>query len=237
MVRLVVKQQRPFQLLLAVVILSLVVSALVWFYLDESHRAYVESRHVSSIESKQLQETNRRLMRENRKLNERLVMLERAAQIDSQSAAHMQNEIRDMQDEIYRLKAELEFYQGIMTSARGTDGLSIQGLYIEPMQEEQNFRFKLILTHVSKSDKVAEGQVEMTVEGLQNGAARALNFEDLALNLMPDMTFKFKNFKRLEGNMVLPEGFVPQRVVVRLHSKDKTVSNIKRVFSWSEATG
>jgi hypothetical protein len=237
MEHLIVKQRRPFQLLLAVVILSLLISTVVWFFLDENHWTYIESRHVAARESKQLWETNRRLIQENRKLNEKLIMLERAAQIDGQSAAQMQYEIRDLQDEIYRLRAELEFYEGIMTSARATDGLSIQGLYIEPMQEEQNYRFKLILTLVSKSDKVAEGMVEMTLEGLQDGAARVLNFEDLVLNLMPDLTFKFKNFKRLEGNMVLPEGFIPQRVIVRLHSKDKTLSNIERVFSWSETTG
>jgi hypothetical protein len=110
-------------------------------------------------------------------------------------------------------------------------------MQIDKLPLENNYRFKLILTHVAKSDMVAEGTVEITLEGLQDGVAKVLNLTEVVLNPAIDLSFNFKNFKRFEGTMMIPEGFTPHRVTVRLQPKDTKLSKIKRVFDWSEMPG
>lgn len=237
MAHLIIKHHRPYQIVAIAIVISLVISTTLWFLLDESHWSYIKTRVSIGQESKRLWSENRDLVTENKRLREQAIMLERTAQIDSQVAAELHEEMKKLQDEIYTLKGELEFYQAIMTATSSTPGLSIQGMQIDRLPLDNNYRFKLILTHVAKSDKVAEGTVEISLEGLQNGVAKILNITDVVLNPVMDLSFNFKNFKRFEGNIMLPEGFAPHRVIVRLQPKDTKLSKIKRVFDWSEMLG
>ena len=237
MTHLIIKHHRPYQIVVLAIAISMVIFTTFWFLLDESHWSYIKSRVAIGQESKRLWTENRTLEAENKRLRERVIMLERTTQIDSQAAAEFHEEMKNLQDEIYTLKGELEFYQAIMTSTGSTQGLSIQGMQIDSLPVENNYYFKLILTHVAKSDKVAEGTVEISLEGLQEGVAKVLKITDVVLNPAIDLSFNFKNFKRIEGNMMIPSGFTPHRVIIRLQPKDTKLSKIKRVFDWSELLG
>jgi hypothetical protein len=234
---LIIKQDRPYQIMVAVILLTIMLSTTVWFLLDESHWAFIKSRVALGQETRRLWEENRDLEQENKQLNERIIMLERATQIDNQAAAELHEEMKRLQDEIYKLKEELVFYQGIVTASGSAEGLKIQGMQVEKLPEADHYHFKLILTHVTKDDIVAEGIIEITLEGMQNSVARELNLTEVLVNPQQDMSFKFSNFKRLEGDMILPAGFSPYRVNVRLQPKDAKLSNVKRVFNWSEMAG
>jgi len=223
--------------MVAVFLLTIMLSTTVWFLLDESHWAFIKSRVAMGQETRRLWEVNRKLDQENKRLNERMIMLERSSQIDNQAAADVHEEMKRLQDEIYKLKEELVFYQGIVTSSGASEGLKIQSLRVVELPEAQNYHFKLILTHITKDDIVAEGTIEILLEGMQDGAARELNIADVAQTESLDLSFKFRNFKRLAGDMSLPEGFTPRRVNVRLQPKDPKLSVVKRVFNWSEVLG
>jgi len=234
---LIIKQDRPYQIMVAVILLTIMLSSTVWFLLDASHWAFIKSRVALGQETRRLWDENRHLERENKRLNERIVMLERSSQIDNQAAADLHEEMKRLQDEIYKLKEELVFYQGIVTTTGSAEGLKIQGMQVDKLSEADHYHFKLILTHVTKDDIVAEGKIEITLEGMQHGVARELNMAEVLLSPERDLSFKFRNFKRLEGNIILPQGFTPYRVNVRLQPKDEKLSNVKRVFNWSEMTG
>ena len=234
---LIIRQDRPYQIMAAVILLTIMVASTVWFLLDESHLDFIRSRVALGQETRRLADENRTLELKNKHLNERIIMLERSTQIDNEAAVELHEEMKKLQDEIYNLKEELAFYQGIMTTTGSAEGLKIQGMHVEKLPETEHYHFKLILTHVTKGDMVAEGNVEITLDGMQNGVSRELNLTEVLLNPRQDLYFKFRNFKRLEGNMILPEGFTPYRVNVKLQPKDAKLSIVKRVFNWSEMTG
>jgi len=234
MQHLIIKRHKSLLLVAVVIALCLLISTTIWFLLDRDRWVYIKSRYLAGEKTQQLWQVNRRLEEENSQLQKQLTRLERMSQLDTEAAAQLQGELQKLQDEVYHLKSELEFYQGIMASTRKSDGLSVQGMQIEPLGVTGNYRFKLILTHVTKSDKVAEGRIDIDVLGQQNGITKTLNIKDILLDNAMDLSFKFKNFKRFEGNIMLPDGFTPHRLTVRLHSKDKNVSKIERIFDWSE---
>jgi len=170
------------------------------------------------------------------KLEGRIVMLERTAQVERQTIANLQQGTIEQQDETYRLRKELEFYQGIVTSTGEFRGLNIQGLRIEETSQPRSYYFKLILTHVSKSDKVITGKLSILLEGVQEDIARTIDIRELTLSESLSLGFKFGSFERIEGSIVLPEGFVAHRVIVRARPDGKKrTSPIERVFDWSEA--
>ncbi|HKK16190.1 MAG TPA: DUF6776 family protein [Gammaproteobacteria bacterium] len=234
---LIIKHHRPYQIALVAICISLALFVSIWFFLDESHWSFIKSRLSVSQQARKLFEENRRLVKENAGLKEQVIMLQRTTQIDSQAAAELHEEMKKLQDDLFKVRGELEFYRGIMSSTGTSTGLNIQGLQLRQIPGEQSYYFKLILTQVAKDDKVVEGTVEMTLEGVQNGVTSVLNVADLMVNPSFDFSFKFRSFKRIEGNIMLPEGFIPQQVTVRLHPGDKNLSNIKRVFNWVDLTG
>lgn len=234
MTKLVIKKHKPLQVILAIVTLCIFLSLTTWVLLDKSHWLFIKSRFSGGQESKELWEINSRLDVENSELRKRVIKLEQMTLVDNQTATNLQEEIRNLQDEVYRLKGELEFYQGVMDSAREVEGLNVQGLQIVPLLQANNFRFKLILTHVTKSDKVAEGKIDIILEGIQGDSQKALNIQDLVLEGSLKPKYKFKHFMRLESTMIIPAGFIPHRVRVSLIPKETKLSKVEKIFEWQE---
>lgn len=233
MSRLVIKQHKPLHWFLIIVTLCVFLSFSIWISLDNSHWVYIKSRITTGQESKTLWDSNTKLENENKELREQLIKLERISQVDRQTAVNLQEDMRKLQDRIYRLKEELEFYQGIMDSASQVEGLNVQGLHIVPLSQPRSYRFKLILTHVTKSDKVTEGNIEITLEGMQDGSPKELDIGEVIVEKSFKLNYKFKHFKRLEGNVTLPEAFEPNTVSVRLQPRGEGASSKEaRVFDW-----
>ena len=235
MSRLVVKSHRPLQFAFAIVALSAIIAAITWLVLDTSHWSYIYSRLGQNKDQKLLWEVNKQLERENTKLQERVVMLERSTELDKQTTVLLQDELTSLQDEISRLKRELEFYQGVMDDTRESSGLQIQGVHITPLSRQRNYHLSVVLTHVAKGDMVTEGVMDITIEGTIGKIVRKLKLTELNGDESLDLSFKFKNFKRFGSNIILPLDLVPQKVIVEIQPKDKKQATIKKVFDWQTA--
>ncbi len=237
MKNLVVKQHRPFQLLLTVVVISIVISTTIWLLLDESHWDYIEARLSGNEQAGRMWQRNRQLDEENSRLRDRVLVLERNAGIDRQASVHLREQLVSLQDQFYRLKAELEFYKDILSATQASSGLNVQGLYIEALAIDQTYRYRLVLTNVDKNDREVEGSIRMTLEGAMNGSRKSLDLNTLASQRHDGWNYKFRNFKRFEGDIKLPPGFIPERVTVQLSPKGKTGrATVEKSFDWPNLT-
>ncbi|GJM05000.1 MAG: hypothetical protein DHS20C09_09910 [marine bacterium B5-7] len=237
MSKLVVKKHRPFEIILAVALLSAVISIATWILLDANHWRFIKGQLAQSDDSRLLWDVNQSLDVENKKLREQVVILERSTQIDNQAATSLQSDIKALQDQVYRLKGELEFYEGIMSATTDSKGLNIQGFHIQSTDQENLYYFKLVLTNVAKSAKVIEVTMDMSIEGMNGVESQILSLDRVITGSKLEREIKFKNFERIEGNLNFPEGFKPLRVVVDLRQKGTKRSAVKRVFEWPAKTG
>ncbi|MFT5133322.1 MAG: hypothetical protein ACI9SC_001792 [Gammaproteobacteria bacterium] len=230
---LVVKNHRPWQFALAIVVLSMFLATLTWLMLDKRHWSIIYDRISDNQEQKHLWEVNQSLLEERVALQERVLMLERTTSVDKQTAALLQEDIKSLQGKIYTLKGELEFYRRIMDATRDAKGLSIHGIYIEALAQPRGYRIKLVLTHVAKANILAEGSMAISIAGSQNGEAKQLKIEDVATGESVNLAYKLRSFKRFETKLVLPEGYKPDRVIVELNPKNKNQVMIREVFDWT----
>lgn len=234
--KLVIKHHNPLHIFAVIVISCAVLTMTIWVFLDESQWSYIKSSLSEAKKSKELWQENQVMNKTVIKLEERIIMLERTAQLERQTIANLQAEMIKQQDEVYTLRKELEFYQGIMASASESRGLSIQGLHIEEISQARSYYFKLILTHVSKSDKMAAGRLSILLEGVQDDVPRTIDIREITLSKSLSLVFKFSSFERIEGSIVLPEGFVAHRVIVRVRQEGrKTTPEMERIFDWAKA--
>lgn len=232
MIDLVVRPHQPVRLALTVVLASMVIAIVTWLLLDESHWAVIESRLEASAEQQRLWSLNKELEGDNQQLRERLIVLERTASVDKQTETYLQQEIRELQDEVFRLKGELAFFEGIMESEGQAKGVDVHDIHVRRLASPNTYRLRLVLTNVADKDDVATGTMGIFVEGRSNGVARVLPLSEVSVDAALDLSYKFRNFKRFDASMQLPAGFVAQRVHVDLQPSDRKASKIRKTFDW-----
>ena len=171
---------------------------------------------------------------ENTALREQLLILEQNNRIDRQAAAKMQEQLVDSQEEIFQLRKDLEFYQGIITATDETNSPGVHGIRIKPLTHPNGYRLELILVNIANTGKMIEGEVEIALEGIQDGALGRLSLSAVSLDKNRDYSIRFRNFQRFENNFILPENFEPQRVFVTLSPDDPDETGFEKIFDWPE---
>lgn len=168
-------------------------------------------------------------------LREQQAVLERSKQIEREAYKQLETTVAALQDEIAELKGELAFYRGIISPSEAKAGLRVQAFELAANGLERGYRYKLVLTQVLKNDRVASGRAAVAIEGNQDGRITVLNLNDVVTEGKMDLTYRFKYFQTFEGNLMLPEGFSPVRVTVKVNPRDQRHQGVERVFDWPAA--
>ena len=237
MKRHVVKPHQPLRLLLLVFLAGSVIAAGVWLLAEYSHWQLIREQMAENYDQKRLWRSNQELEEENARLRRRLAMLQTNDNIDQQATAELQDQLVALQNKVYKLTRELEFYRGIVSSTGDVSGLAIQALQFEPTRQADQYRFKLVLTYVAKSDRVISGNADVALEGAIDGTPQTLSLTELMREQSVSFDYSFKHFKRFEGTVDLPSAFKPRRLRVQLLPKNSSHTRIERVFEWPEVTG
>lgn len=173
-----------------------------------------------------------KLTRERNSLQQQLVASKRSSEIELQAYSEVDASLRDLQAEILELKEEVAFYRSIVAPRESSRGLRIQRFKITPAADNKTYRYKLVLTQVIKNNRVTRGEVDIQIEGVQNGKHRTMQLTEVSVEKQRDIPFKFKYFQSFEGDLILPEGFVPSRVNIKVKSNRVTLD---KTFGWTGA--
>lgn len=174
---------------------------------------------------------------ENTDLREELLILQQNNQVDKQAAALLQKQLIDSQKENFQLRKDLEFYQGIINVKGGRNSPIIHGMRIKPLTYARGYRLELILLHITNTEKVFEGMLDVVVEGARDSTVRRFPLNEISLGRDQNYSVRFRNFQRIENNFVLPENFQPQKIIVTLSIDDEDESGFEKVFDWPVTNG
>lgn len=175
--------------------------------------------------------------RQNRELRERIALLERSSEIDSESRTQIQANLTSMQDEVLELREELAFYRGIVSPEDAKAGLRVQSFRLQAGPNAELFHFRLVLIQAIQHDRRASGKVEVTVHGVKAGKPDSIALAELVTGDADKFDYSFKYFQDFEGDIRLPEGFEPVRVEVAVLPKGRSGEAIKRSFDWAQVIG
>lgn len=178
-------------------------------------RAQVAQERLRDERRRLIDETHR-LEKENRRLGERVVALERAADIDREATAELRESLRQMQERLSEYKKELAFYRGIVSPEEAKAGVRVQQFGIADTGETGLYRFNLVLIQAARHDRNIRGRVRLRIEGLRGGESAGLRWSDVALDSPSDLVFSFKYFQELSGTFRLPPAFEPTLVEVEI---------------------
>ncbi len=179
----------------------------------------------------QLLETTNQLNAEIEQLREQKAQLERAAQIERQAYSELDINLKALQAEILELKEELAFYRGIVSPRDASRGLRLQSFTLA-QNGARSYRYKVVLTQVLKNDRLAKGRVKLYVEGLQGNKPRSLDLHTLSENSVKELSYRFKYFQNLEGDLHIPAGFRPLRASVQILPRGRRQEMIEKTIDW-----
>jgi chromosome segregation ATPase len=171
-------------------------------------------------------------------LKEQVAMLETHRDIDREAYREVEASLTELQAKIQEQRDAIAFYRGIVSPADGNKGLRVQDLKLTRGKNEREYNIRLVLVQALKHDRKVSGNVNLTIEGDLDGVEKTFSYAEL----LPEdnesaWAFSFRYFQDFNRQVVLPDGFTPQRVKVEVQSKTRSISSIEESFAWTTSQG
>jgi len=235
--KLIIKSHHPWKHRAKITIAIVVLCAAGWWMYELGHsRAGFDYDNLlverNALNDK-LEKANEVITRH----RERIAILERAGQIDKKGYGGVEQSLNQVQDEMLELKEEVAFYRGIVSPTDTASGLNIADFRVSGIGEERAYRFKLVMTQMKSNVRVVQGYAQVAFEGLQDGAQVEHTLYKVSGGTLDKLRLRFKYFQNIEGEIVLPEGFLPSRVVVDVVPSGNDQTRLKKTFDWPDIMG
>ncbi|MDJ0909201.1 MAG: hypothetical protein QNI99_08395 [Woeseiaceae bacterium] len=180
-----------------------------------------------------LSETIVELENEIQSLNEQIALLETHRDIEQAAYADVEDSLTELQTRIQEQQDAIAFYRGIVSPADGNSGLRVQDFRLTRGAEEREYTIRLVLIQAMKHNRRVSGEVELIVEGTENGEQKSYSYADLVPEDADETwAFSFRYFQDFDRQVVLPDGFTPERVNVQVESRTRSIDSIEEDFSW-----
>jgi cell division protein FtsB len=171
-------------------------------------------------------------------LKETIARLETNRDIDSSAYQDVESSLLELQEKIQEQAAEIAFYRGIISPADGVAGLRVQDLRLSRANTERTYNVRLVLVQSLKHDRTVSGDVNLIVEGVQNGSEVSYPYAQLlATEADSNWAFKFRYFQDFDREIILPDGFTPESIRIEVQSKTRSISSIEESFAWTTSPG
>ena len=168
-------------------------------------------------------------------LEQDVANLTRSDQISRKANTELQGTLAERDEEIAGLRADVAFYERFVGATSQRRGLSVHQLELKP-QDAQAWHFVATLTQNLNRGAINQGRVTLALEGTREGRMQQLDWNALRQQPeAPGVDYSFKYFQQVEGDILLPPGLKPVRIVVRVAPRGGAA--VERSFTWADATG
>ena len=171
-------------------------------------------------------------------LKESTAQLETNRDIDRSAYKDVETSLVTLQTKIQEQANEIAFYRGIVSPTDGVAGLRVQDLRLTRAGTERAYTVRLVLVQSLKHDRTVSGDVGLIVEGVQDGNDVSYPYSQLLGDETDSSwSFKFRYFQDFDREIILPDGFTPEKITIEVRSKTRSISSIEESYSWTTSPG
>lgn len=171
-------------------------------------------------------------------LKQEVALIETHREIDREAYREVEASLMSLQAKIQEQRDAIAFYRGIVSPADGKSGLRVQDLQLTRGNAEREFNVRLVLVQAMKHDRKVSGDISLSVQGSQDGVETVYSFKDLTLSEAEGVwPFSFRYFQDFNRQLVLPDGFTPERIRVEVRSKTRSIQSIEESYPWATSQG
>jgi len=162
-------------------------------------------------------------------LRQKQATLEAAEQINRAANSEVQTTLVERDEEIASLRADVAFYERLVGATSQRRGLNAHSVDFTA-ESAGTWHYNVVLTQNLNRGAISRGQMQFSIEGVQEGKLTTLDWNALHQRQnTPSQDYSFRYFQQLNGSIMLPENFTPQRVRISLSGSG---GNNTQVFDW-----
>lgn len=174
-------------------------------------------------------DVNQQLTEENEKQRKTISLLETEGKIKNQAIAELQKSLDALTQEKVTLKADLVFYENLLSHEDTIRKLRVFDIEVE--QQDEMIFLKVVLAQKLQKAELTEGTIKLELTGIKDQSGEVLNLVD---QYKLENSYAFKYFQVKKFTISLPKGFNPTTLLVELHGKNKRQKTVSEQFQWSE---
>ena len=232
--KMIVVPYRPGRrfVLVALLVLGVAVSAVGGFMFSYSNT--LRSQQSEQATQQELNELLIGAETKNSELRRQIAILDRSSVMDQRATEEVQTTIIGLRDRVAQLEQDIVYYRQVVSAETEDTGLIISQLDIDVTRESNRYRYKLVLRQQdADGDTFLTGHVNINLVGSQGEEKQILSLRDLSAEQdQLDIRLRFKYFQNIEGELVLPDNFIPDRLQVAAVSVEPVGKSINQDFSW-----
>lgn len=228
-----VVRKRPYaNVILAAVVVVVVIASttLAYFHGLENgtgELAGIKQKLITSQEKLQVLEASE--VEAKRALQSALL----GAEVDKSSLEDVRKQIAVLKEQIAALEEDNAFYRNLMAPSESKKGLNFGVIEILETDIDRTYRFKVVMQQLATQHQLLTGTLNFNIVGRQDDAVTVLSISDVSQDIdSGNIKLRFKYFQNIEGSLVLPEGFLPERIELEARASKPKPTVIEKRFAW-----
>lgn len=166
-------------------------------------------------------------------VRQQLTNLSLGAKVDKNALEVVRAEVTELKQQIALLEEENQFYRNLMAPTDNKRGLTFGAVEISQTDQPRTYRYKVVMQQLATQHDVLVGTLSFNVVGRLDGALRVFALRELAADVTStNIKLRFKYFQNLEGQLVLPQGFEPERIELEARSSGANSVTVEKRFGW-----
>jgi len=232
-VKMVVVPYRPLRTIVLSLSLVLVAAVVVT-------ASYYAGRYLGTNENSAIRIERDRLLISLEEVNHQLAQFERqrlnieqASTVDRQALEDVQNMLVSLREKNAQLEEDVLFYRQIMSPENEETGLVIGQIGLRSLGDERRVGYRIELRQQANNDNLVSGYTNINILGRQNQQDVSMPLYSLSQSEeQPDIRLQFRYFQNIEGEMLIPEDFEPERVQIIAVNQGANAKTVEKSFSW-----
>ena len=168
-----------------------------------------------------------------RKLEQQAANLRLAAEVDRKANEEVRAEVVELKTRVAELEQDNTFYRSLMRPAPGDKGIVVDPPSVELTSTPGVYKYNMVIKQIVTQHRQVSGYMEFTLIGKQGEQQRTLALKDISDSVSVErVKLRFKYFQRIEGEMVLPADFTPERIVLKVLIQRPSNVVIDKKFGW-----
>lgn len=185
-------------------------------------------------------ETYRRFQQELPEAHADLVTLSRELQVertrhevDRRALELLRGDLAAQKEQIASLEEGLRFYRDLMAPGEITQGLSLRDIELVQQNNSDRYAFRIVVQQEARKHDTLKGELYVEVSGTRDGERVSYPLADLSEDVEGSVVpLRFRYFQAIEGELMLPDGFVPEEVSVVASTSSPRKAEVRGQYPW-----
>jgi hypothetical protein len=154
--------------------------------------------------------------------------------IDAAALELVRQDLASQQETIAELGRGIKFYKSLLAPGELAEGLNIRSIDVISPGEPGRYQFRILVQQSARKHQLLTGSLNVWLVGELDGQESRFELSSLSEDVPnADIRLRFKYFQAIDGEMVLPAGFIPQLVRISANSKKPRRSEVSKDIPWS----